>query len=53
MYKLQFIEEMRHERAYVTRVCQNALFLKNHKAPTFTSQGFAMSKEMCNFKQKF
>ena len=24
------------------------LFLKNHKALTFTSQGFAMSKSCCN-----
>ena len=26
------------------------LFLKNHKALTFTSQGFAMSKSCCNFR---
>ena len=26
------------------------LFLKNHKALTFTSQGFAMSKICCNFR---
>ena len=26
------------------------LFLKNHKALTFTSQGFAMSKNCCNFR---
>ena len=24
--------------------------LKNHKALTFTSQGFAMSKSCCNFR---
>lgn len=32
------------------RVCQNSLILKNHKALTFTSQGFAMSKSCCNFR---
>lgn len=34
------------------RVCQNSLILKNHKALTFTSQGFAMSKSCCTFRQK-
>ena len=28
------------------------LFLKNHKALTFTSQGFAMSKSCCTFRPK-
>ena len=31
-------------------VCQNSLILKNHKALTFTSQGFAMSKSCCTFR---
>ena len=38
--------------SYSRGVCQNSLILKNHKAPTFTSQGFAMSKSCCTFRQK-
>ena len=34
------------------KVCQNSLILKNHKALTFTSQGFAMSKSCCTFRPK-
>ncbi len=35
----------------VQRACQNSLILKkSHKALTFTSQGFAMSKSCCNFR---
>ena len=35
----------------VSRGCvKTLLFLKNHKALTFTSQGFAMSKSCCNFR---
>ena len=35
----------------VTGGCvKTLLFLKNHKALTFTSQGFAMSKSCCNFR---
>ena len=38
-------------RLWFSRGCvKTLLFLKNHKALTFTSQGFAMSKSCCTFR---
>ena len=35
---------------YIGGCVKTLLFLRNHKALTFTSQGFAMSKSCCNFR---
>ena len=41
----------RNHRATRKRVCRNSpLNEKNHKALTFPSQGFAMSKSFCTFR---
>lgn len=45
------IQRMWNRGEYEKRGCvKTLLFLKNHKALTFTSQGFAMSKSCCNFR---
>ena len=42
--------EARKLALYIGGCVKTLLFLKNHKALTFTSQGFAMSKSCCNFR---
>ena len=49
--KAEGVSKLSYSKKITKRACQNSLILKkSHKALTFTSQGFAMSKSCCNFR---